>query len=390
MTSSVSTPAETPTRAEVVAVLDDPGGVSLVYQPIVDLARGVVVGYETLSRFAGARRVGPDVWFRAAAQHGLHGDLTSNVLRRALAARAGMPADCFLTVNLEPQALLDPTVARALDSAGDLGGVFLELTEHEDLADETAMLAALARLRERGAMIAIDDAGSGYSGLRQILTIRPQLLKLDRSLVRGIPHDQAKVALIEMLGDLAGRLDAWLLAEGIEEAGELLTLSRLRVPLGQGYYLGKPAPPWTPLTSAARDTMSSVIYLERDEPAVGGIVEPCALAISDDEAAPSDAPLARVDDAGRLIWLQFRVGPTIVRRSGIEVLRVRPDASPAVVAQRLAARPASHRLDVVACADDAGRFLGCIRVERLLDVLGAASAQTQPLRRRNTRRTSLH
>jgi EAL domain-containing protein (putative c-di-GMP-specific phosphodiesterase class I) len=386
MTSSVSTPAETPTRAEVVAVLDDPGGVSLVYQPIVDLARGVVVGYETLSRFAGARRVGPDVWFRAAAQHGLHGDLTSTVLRRALAARAGMPADCFLTVNLEPQALLDPTVARALDSAGDLGGVFIELTEHEDLADETAMLAALARLRERGAMIAIDDAGSGYSGLRQILTIRPQLLKLDRSLVRGIPHDQAKVALIEMLGDLAGRLDAWLLAEGIE----LLTLSRLGVPLGQDYYLGKPAPPWTPLTAAARDTMSSVIYLERDEPAIGGIVEPCALAATDDPAPPSDAPIARVDDAGRLIWLQFRVGPTIVRRSGIEVLRVRPDASPAVVAQRLAARPASHRLDVVACADDAGRFLGCIRVERLLDVLGAASAQTQPLRRRNTRRTSLH
>jgi EAL domain-containing protein (putative c-di-GMP-specific phosphodiesterase class I) len=388
MTSTGSS-SDGPSRAEVLAVLDDPAGVSLVFQPIVDLARGEVVGYESLSRFAGPRRIGPDVWFKAAAQHGLHGDLTAHVVRRALDARAGMPASCFLTINLEPHALLDPTVTAALAPVTDLGGVFFELTEHEDLADEGAMLAALAGLRERGAMIAIDDAGSGYSGLRQILTIRPQLLKLDRSLVRGIPHDQAKVALIEMLGDLAGRLDAWLLAEGIEEPIELLTLSRLRVPLGQGYYLGKPAPPWAPLTHEARDTMSSVIYLERDAPSIGGLTEPCAIATSDEPLA-TDVPVARLDDRGRLVWLQFRVGPTVVRRSATEILRIRPDASPAVVAQRLAARPASHRLDTVACCDDAGRFLGCVRVERLLDTLGAASSTGQPMRRRTGRRSSMH
>jgi hypothetical protein len=101
-------------------------------------------------------------------------------------------------------------------------------------------------------------------------------------------------------------------------------------------------------------------------------------------------PTVRLDDTGRILWLQFRVGPTMVRRSGVELLRIRPDVTPAVVAQRLAARPASHRLDVVACCDDTGRLLGCVRVERLLDALGAASPDAQPLRRRQARRTSLH
>jgi EAL domain-containing protein (putative c-di-GMP-specific phosphodiesterase class I) len=387
--SSAGGHAEAPTRAEIEAVLADPSQVALVFQPIVDLARSTVVGYESLARFSGPRRIGPDVWFAAATRHGLNGELTAAIMRHALVARAGMPANCFLTVNIEPHALSSAAVQTALAGASDLRGIFFELTEHADIDDAPSMLSALGGLRERGALIAIDDAGSGYSGLRQILAIRPQLLKLDRSLVRGIPHDAAKVALIEMLGELAGRLDAWLLAEGIEEAVELLTLSQLKVPLGQGYFLGRPAPPWAALTTAADSAMRSMVYLERDSAIVGALVEPCAIA-TDDAPPPSEIPTARLDEHGRLVWLQFRVGPTIVRRGPAELVRIKPESSLTAVAQRAVTRPASHRLDVLACYDHDGRFLGCVRVERMLAALSAGAPDAPAMRRRQSRRTSMH
>ena len=378
-----------PSREDVEAILADPSGLSLVFQPIVDLSRSVVVGYECLSRFGGPRRFGPDVWFAAATRHGLNGELTAVVIRQALACRATMPSNCFLTVNVEPHALRSVAVQTALAAAPDLRGLFFELTEHDDMDDAPSVMRELSALRERGALIAIDDAGSGYSGLRQILAIRPQLLKLDRSLVHGIPHDAAKMALIEMLGELAGRLDAWLLAEGIEEAAELLTLTQLKVPLGQGYFLGRPAPPWAALATAADSTMRSMVYLEPDTAVVGSLLEPCAIA-EDDAPPPTDIPTVRLDGDHRLIWLQFRVGPSIVRRGMAELVRVKRETPLSAVAQRAVTRPASHRLDVVACVDDDGRFLGCIRVERMLSALAAGTPDAPAMRRRSSRRTSMH
>jgi hypothetical protein len=135
--------------------------------------------------------------------------------------------------------------------------------------------------------------------------------------------------------------------------------------------------------------MRSIVYLERDTAVVGSLLEPCAIA-DDDVPPPSDIPTVRLDDHGRLIWLQFRVGPSIVRRGMAELVRVKRESALSAVAQRAVTRPASHRLDVLACVDDDGKFLGCIRVERMLVALAAGSSDAPAMRRRSSRRTSMH
>ncbi|MGH8888309.1 MAG: EAL domain-containing protein, partial [Acidothermaceae bacterium] len=225
-------------------VLVDPSQPRLVFQPIVDLNKGAVAGYEALARFDGPLQATPDKWFAAAATVGLGPALESRVVRAALAARENLPVNCFLTVNVSPRALTTGPVMDEFLRGGELAGLFVELTEEQAITDPEAMRRDLARLRDRGALIALDDAGSGYSGLQRLLALRPELMKLDRSLIDGIDKDEAKRACVEMLIVLASRLDSWLLAEGIEQPAELRELINLGVPLAQGYLLGKPGPPW--------------------------------------------------------------------------------------------------------------------------------------------------
>src|SRR6185312_5306930 len=154
----------------------------------------------------------------------------------------------------------------------------------KDLGEVTA---ALSKLRERGAHTAVDDAGAGYSGLTQILAVRPQFLKLDRALVAGVHVDEAKRAMIQMLGELAGRLDAWLVAEGIETESELRTLAQIGVPLGQGYFLARPEAPWCRLGAPVEKAFSALPSRTQTSATVTSLVEPCATADSF-EAWPAD------------------------------------------------------------------------------------------------------
>jgi hypothetical protein len=120
-----------------------------------------------------------------------------------------------------------------------------------------ALESDLDRLRAAGALIAVDDAGAGYAGLHHLLMLRPAIIKVDRALVTDLDLDETKRALIEMLGTFASRVDAWLLAEGIERAGELEALAALGVPLVQGYYLARPGAAWPVLNSAAADQLAT-------------------------------------------------------------------------------------------------------------------------------------
>src|SRR3982750_1133432 len=100
-----------------------PSIVRMDFQPIVDTARGTVVGYESLARFGGPPDAGPDCWFALAHAAGGGGGLGAQVLPRALEARSTLPPNCFLSVNVGPQALLSTPVADVFASAGDLRGV---------------------------------------------------------------------------------------------------------------------------------------------------------------------------------------------------------------------------------------------------------------------------
>lgn len=241
-------PSDPRWRSALEAVLRDPSRLSLHSQPIVELSTGAVAGYEVLSRFdtqASGITATPDRWFAAAEHWGVNAQLQARVVSTAVAMRQVLPPDTFLTVNVEPHLLLDERVAAALLEHGDLSRLVLELTEHTRAGDQPGgqarLLGVLEQVRARGAMIAMDDAGTGYAGLSQLLALRPHIVKLDRELISGIDADPVKHALVEVLGDLVGRMDGWVLAEGIETPAELETVVGLGVALGQGYVLARPA-----------------------------------------------------------------------------------------------------------------------------------------------------
>jgi diguanylate cyclase (GGDEF)-like protein len=228
-------------RAAVRRLLDQPELVTPVFQPIVDLATGRVAGYEGLSRFPAEDGRRPDEWFDLARRCGLGPMLQALALRRMLGV-PGRPNRTWLSLNLDAGALATDAVQGALPE--DLAGIVIEVTEQELPPDDEALQKTLADLRARGAMIALDDAGAGYAGLQHVVRIRPDIIKLDRSLVQGVDRDAERLALIESFVAFSTRTGASLCAEGIETDAELQVLVDARVDLGQGYRLGRPGPPW--------------------------------------------------------------------------------------------------------------------------------------------------
>jgi diguanylate cyclase (GGDEF)-like protein/PAS domain S-box-containing protein len=238
-------------REEIVSVLEDPAALAIAFQPIVDLRTGDVAGYEALSRFRDAQSRPPDAWFAQAHRCGLGYDLEARALAAALAV-PGRPSGTYLTVNVSPSALTSDAVARVLPER--LDDLVIEITENEVLTEDPAIAAALAAIRRRGARLAVDDTGSGYAGLTSVMRLAPDVIKLDRTLVAGVAGDPVKAALIESFVRYAREIDADVCAEGIEDLEDLARLADLDVAYGQGFGLGRPAPPWAPAEVCAADT----------------------------------------------------------------------------------------------------------------------------------------
>lgn len=225
--------------ARVRAVLDG-DGMRSVYQPIFDLARGRVAGFEALTRFAAEPRQGPDAWFAQAASVGLGTELELAAIARAVPALAALPDELYLTVNVSPALPLDALTA----VLGDLPRrrIVLEITEHEIVKEYETLTRKLRPSRELGMRVAVDDAGAGYASFRHILLLEPAFIKLDMSLTRGVDADPARRALTTALVRFAGEIGAEIVAEGVETRGELDALAALGVTKVQGYFLGKPLP----------------------------------------------------------------------------------------------------------------------------------------------------
>lgn len=226
-------------------------GLAIAVQPIVDIRTGEVHAYEALARFGGSKQ-SPLHWLSVAEELGQRAELERACLREALKLLPERPPGTRLSVNLSGPVLLDASTIAMFEEATDLSGLIVEITEQALVASEDKFDAALAPLRERGAALAVDDMGAGYSGLRQLTVVHPQYLKLDRSLVTGIEADGDRAALIAALIGYADRVGSMLVAEGIEEETELHTLLDLGVTLGQGYFFSRPGRPW-PLRDAVPD-----------------------------------------------------------------------------------------------------------------------------------------
>jgi EAL domain-containing protein (putative c-di-GMP-specific phosphodiesterase class I) len=223
-------------RAEIQNVIDS-RAFQPVFQPIVELTTGNHVGFEALCRFADGTR--PDLRFLAADKVGMMVQLETAVLREQVAKARKLPAGSFLSLNVSPA--LAMTVVPLLDVLSEADRqVVLEVTEHVEIDDYPRLMAALDNFRPK-AMLAVDDAGAGYSGLRHILELRPQYVKLDISLVRNIDTDPARQAMVTGMAFFAESVGCALIAEGIETENELTALRLLQVQYGQGFLLARPA-----------------------------------------------------------------------------------------------------------------------------------------------------
>jgi EAL domain-containing protein (putative c-di-GMP-specific phosphodiesterase class I) len=263
----VTAPTATQWR-ELIGRAVNGAGVHMVFQPVADVREGRIAGYEALVRFDLAEGLGPREWFAAAAHLGLAEELDASVLARVLEARHSLPAGSFLTVNIEPESLLTGRVQHLLLGQGSLAGLVVEVTGHRPIGAFGEIRPVFERLMAAGARLAVDDAGAGYEGVRQVLALRPTYMKIDRSLIGGIDGDEARTAMVEMLGVFAARAGASLWAEGVETIGEAIRLAELFVPLAQGYAFGRPAEAWPEIdpvaATAVRDVLGPRVSL--DEP----------------------------------------------------------------------------------------------------------------------------
>jgi EAL domain-containing protein (putative c-di-GMP-specific phosphodiesterase class I) len=154
----------------------------------------------------------------------------------------GLPNGCYVALNVSPSMLTSGRLVLLLhDSGFPLGRVVIEVTEHTSIDDYTQVVSARAQLKALGVRLAVDDAGAGYASLRHILALSPDLIKIDRSLISGVDTDPIRLSMVSAVAMFALQSGASLVAEGVETAGELDTLTSLSVDAAQGYYLARPS-----------------------------------------------------------------------------------------------------------------------------------------------------
>lgn len=225
---------------EQISKVIERDNLTIFYQPIYRLADNRVIGVEALSRFPDQDRRGTAEWFAEAAQFGLGQALELAAFRAALRSISQLPEDVYLAINVSPQLVIGGGLSELLANVAP-GRVVLELTEHAIITDLGLFHRSLEPLRSR-VRIAIDDAGAGYSGLRHILDVHPDIIKLDLSLTRNIDKDPARHALATAMIAFCRKTGSQIVAEGVETAEELETLGQLGTDCAQGYFLQRPKP----------------------------------------------------------------------------------------------------------------------------------------------------
>lgn len=224
-------------RTEIEGVLAA-GTFRPVYQPVVEISNGAAIGYEALTRFDDGTP--PDHRFADARRCGLGLELEAATLERAVADSLLLPAGPWLALNVTAEMVLDEgRLASILRRR--TRPVVLEITEHDAIADYEAVRAAVAALGP-DVRIAVDDAGAGVANFTHIVQLRPDWVKIDASLVRGVNADLTRQALIVGLHHFARATNGWVIAEGVETEEERLALVMLGLSFAQGYHFGRPAP----------------------------------------------------------------------------------------------------------------------------------------------------
>ncbi|MDD5274790.1 MAG: EAL and GGDEF domain-containing protein [Methylovulum sp.] len=217
------------------------------FQPIVSLKQQEIIGYEALIRGAADNSLySPVALFNAAKSFNLSAKLEFICLKIILQRYAGLNSNKKLFVNLSPWALLENVfkTSMTLEFFDQIclapQSIVIELTEHQPVEDYPLMIQAVTHCRNMGFEIALDDFGSGYSGLRVWSELLPEYVKIDKHFITGLDNDPIKLNFVRSIQTIANALDCYVIAEGIETENEANAVMELGISHAQGYYFAKP------------------------------------------------------------------------------------------------------------------------------------------------------
>ncbi len=235
------------------------GAIRTVYQPVVDLLERRPLGYEALTRVTNGAFPGPDRLFRVAQANDAVWKLERLCRKRAIEGCRGLEPGQMLFLNVEPDSVRDPEFRG--ETTFDLLGaarlqpsqIVLEMTEHSAIHDIAELRQVLDYFKFLGFRLAMDDVGSGYSGLRSIAELKPDFIKIDMGLIRDIHRHPIKQDLTSTISRFSRRSGITLIAEGIEKPEELRCLMRIGVRYAQGFLFARPGPPFPAIAPGAFD-----------------------------------------------------------------------------------------------------------------------------------------
>jgi len=232
-------PRKKPLKKEVEAIdaILERGALEIVFQPIFDVREGNAFGFEVLTRGQGKLFSDAGKMFDVASQSGQVGELGR--LQRTLAVKLAPGNPLF--VNIHPGEFDHPWLIRPDDPIfRHTDDVYLEITESAPLSYFEQCIHVLGELRKKGMRLAIDDFGAGFSNIKYISDLNPDIVKLDRELITGVKEGSRQFRLLESVVRLCKDMGAKVVAEGIETTAELVLVERAGVDFCQGFLLGRP------------------------------------------------------------------------------------------------------------------------------------------------------
>lgn len=219
------------------------------FQPLVDIERASILGYEALTRGpADSALHSPLVLFETAALAGRLVELERLVVRSALRRfrELGLPGQLFLNLTadtlLAAEGRTDQIAVEFAELDMPPSRVVIEITETRPVLEPERLSQTLLGLRRHGFVVALDDLGEGFASLKRWMDIRPDYVKIDRHFIDGIAQEPLKQQFVRSILEMAASSGCSVIAEGLEQLSDLHVLKRLGVTICQGYLLARPAP----------------------------------------------------------------------------------------------------------------------------------------------------
>ncbi len=385
--------------------------IHMVLQPIVSLKTGLPLGWESLVR--GPEETpfySPDTLFSFAKKTDKSFQLETLCRRKAVEQLEGLNQSHKLFINLDARAIDDPFFLRGrifkLFEEYHLNphNIVFEITERHAIKNFASFRDIIQEYRKKGYLIAVDDAGAGYSSLEAIAEIYPDYIKLDMALIRNIDTDPVKQALVETFVQFANKVKCKIIGEGIETKSELEALIKMGVDYGQGFLLGRPKRGFSMIADEAIDCIKRLeqerepAIIEEPTSKVGDIIT-TTICVTEETLVREVHHLfernTRIDNVVVLrnktpigLIMRFQLYQVLGGQYGIPLYYEKSvsqimNHSPLIVDRRqnieqvaklAVERESFHLYDVIIVTED-GKYSGVVSVQSLLDMLAKAKLE---------------